>query len=242
MLPLLRVIAAGTGILYAFAYLSKQRNGNAATARGRELLVVGRGSVAAKPDMVHIRFGVSKRDKSAKNAAKELQDTISKVLSAVRELEAVHERDLRTTRLSLHEEQPRGSQGKEEKGEREYLAQSQVELRLKDVDALALVLDTASEAGANEVGSIDFDLQRPEPLQKQARALAIKDAKQQAQTMAANAGLSLGRIMTIRAGQDDSFGGYSPSMQRLCGYADSIATGEIAIEEKVSIRFEILDP
>lgn len=241
MLPLLRVIAAGTGLLYAYAYLSKQRNAGASSPRARELLVVGRGSVAAKPDMAHIRFGVSKRDKSAKVAAKALQNSISKVLNAVRELEAVQERDLRTTRLSLHEQQPNRHEGEGKKGEREYLAQSQVELRLKEIDALALVLDTASEAGANEVESIDFDIQRPEPLQKQARALAIKDAKQQAQTMAANAGLSLGRIMTIRAGEDDSFGGYSPSMQRMCGYADSIASGEIAIEEKVSIRFELLE-
>jgi hypothetical protein len=52
-------------------------------------------------------------------------------------------------------------------------------------------------AGANTINSIQFDVADKSEALKQARAAAVKDAKQQAEELANDAGLTLGEIQSI---------------------------------------------
>lgn len=241
---LVRVLATGTGLLYAYSYWNREYGGGLGAKR--ELVVVGIGRVECRPDLAKVRFGVKARESSAKQASDRLNTTIKAVLQALHDLPSLEERDIRTTRLSLHEERTRVKTKDSEDSEvyrSSYVAQSHVEVKVRMIDELGVILDTASEAGVNEVESVDFDLQHPEPLRQQARTAAIADAKSQARSMARDAGLRLGRLMSIKMGaEDEPIHGHSTMLSQAISYSGSIATGELVIEEAVRVRYEVSDP
>jgi uncharacterized protein YggE len=59
------------------------------------------------------------------------------------------------------------------------------------------LLDATVAAGANSVNSIQFDVADKTAAIKQARDQAVKDARTQAEELAAAAGVSLGDVQTV---------------------------------------------
>jgi uncharacterized protein YggE len=82
-------------------------------------------------------------------------------------------------------------------GEKVYAVDNTVYVTVRDLAKLGDLLDTAVQAGANTVNSVQFDVAEKDDALKQARAEAVKDAESQAQSLAQAAGLSLGEIQSI---------------------------------------------
>jgi uncharacterized protein YggE len=82
-------------------------------------------------------------------------------------------------------------------GQKVYAVDNTVYVTVRDLSKLGDLLDTAVQAGANTVNSVQFDVAEKSDALKQARADAVKDAESQAQSLAQAAGLSLGEIQSI---------------------------------------------
>jgi uncharacterized protein YggE len=82
-------------------------------------------------------------------------------------------------------------------GEKIYAVDNTVYVTVRDLTKLGDLLDTAVQAGANNINSVQFDVAEKDEALKQARAEAVKDAEAQAQSLAQAAGLSLGEIQSI---------------------------------------------
>jgi uncharacterized protein len=78
-----------------------------------------------------------------------------------------------------------------------YLVSRQIEVTVKDLDQLGPLLEKAVDAGVNQVGDPQLDSSRRKALEREAMALAVQDAKLNAETLATAAGAKLGAVRTL---------------------------------------------
>jgi uncharacterized protein YggE len=110
-------------------------------------------------------------------------------------------------------------------------------VRVRDLDNLGNILDLALQDGANQISGLRFDLKSPEPLEEEARALAVKDAMAQAGQLAEAAGVKLGKIRTIST---TGGGGHYATLQTArLGSGVPVASGEVTVDAQVSMTFDI---
>lgn len=162
----------------------------------RTLNVSGVGVVYLSPDIVYINIGVSTQRENAAEAVKINKEQTSAVIQAIKDF-GVAEKDIRTTNFSIWSNPQYDPTGSGQITGTNYSVDNTVYVTIRDIDKLGDLLDAAIEAGANSIYSIQFDVEDKAEANKEARALAVEDAKTQAQGLADAAQLSLVEIQTI---------------------------------------------
>jgi len=114
-----------------------------------------------------------------------------------------------------------------------YTAGNTVRVTTTDLSQIGLLIDTASQAGANSVGGLSFGLQNPEPLVQQALTLAAKQATAHAAAIAAGLGSKLGAVISAQEGSS-----YAPIAVGSAGAASStpVQTGTVTVSATVTIQ------
>lgn len=165
--------------------------------------VSGEGKVTAPPDIAELVFGVQTgRQDSAKTAMQLLTQNMTKVIDAVK-ASGVAEKDIATEQFSLNPEYD-WTDGKQVS--RGFQAMETLRVKVRDLDKVSDVLGSATNAGANQAGSVSFTMDDPEVLRAQAREKAIAQAQGKALKLAGDLGLRLGKIKGF------SEGGVTPPM------------------------------
>ena len=156
--------------------------------------VIGEGSVHVMPDQAMIQIIVVTEATEADQAT-DLNDRIAQeVLSQVRKIvEAGTE--IKTTTFSLKptyqrtKEFPRKITG--------YTAKNHILVKTGDLTRVGKIIDAATDAGANEIGSIQFTLKDEHPVRLKALKQATANAREKAEEMAATLGLKIARILLV---------------------------------------------
>ncbi|MDB5501066.1 MAG: hypothetical protein JWR89_968 [Tardiphaga sp.] len=202
--------------------------------------VSGEGTVSVPPDMALIDGGVSTEAKTAREASESNNAAMGKVLLALK-VAGLDEKDVQTSRLSL---QPQYAQ-QTKPGPNVvsgYRASNRVTIRLRDVTKVAAVIDTLVSSGANEIGGINFMVEKASKLLDDARAEAIVDARRKAEIYAKAAGVTLGAPVSI---SEDGGGAPAPmAFRKMAGVAASapIAQGEETLRVTVNVAWSIKAP
>ena len=207
----------------------------------RTISVTGLGEVTATPDIAHVTVGVRTVAKTARAALSENSTTMAAVLDALRS-RGIADRDMRTTNVSLH---PRWRTEVTENGTRaqvltSYEAANLLRVTCRDLSKLGELLDALSGAGANDMRGISFDVDNKGKLMDEARAIAVRNARANAQLYAREAGVSLGAVLSI-----SEAGGPTPvhrnrAMAEMAVAASvPIAEGELTVSASVSMMFAI---
>lgn len=203
------------------------------------ITVTGEGQVAAAPDLATISLGVTTQGKTAGEA----MDANSAALAAVvTRLKAagIEDRDVQTSNLSLNPnwQQNDGTQAPVIVG---YVATNVLTVRVRALEKLGTVLDSAITDGANTLNGISFGLDNPEPELDKARVEAVKAAKARAELLVGAAGVTLGRVVSI-----SEAGGYVPPMpmpmyrmEADMAAAVPVEGGEVGLIASVTVVFEI---
>ncbi len=167
----------------------------------RTVTVPGIGRVFAEPDMATVRLGVSVIGESAGSARSSAAKTMQAVLGAIDEL-GIARRDVRTELVSLNPVLDYQADG----GPRVtgYQLSNSVTITLRDLARVGELIDAALGAGASTLDSLEFALADPEPVQKQARSLALDDARARAATLAKGAEATLGQVLSVVEGEPAS--------------------------------------
>ncbi|MEP7209846.1 MAG: SIMPL domain-containing protein [Alphaproteobacteria bacterium] len=198
----------------------------------------GHGGVDHAPDIAHISVGVSIDAETASAAMSQQAAKMTGVFNAVK-ASGVADRDMQTSNLSLNpnysypEKLPPKLIG--------YKASNQLTIRVRDLKNLGKTLDAIVKSGGNTINGISFDIDKPEPLQNEARVAAIKDAAEKADLYAKAVGYRVKRIVTV-----SESGGYQPPrpvvMARMAQAAPStpVAAGELTIDADVNVTFELV--
>lgn len=186
-------------LLPACAARAQEPGGPTRPARDRTITVTGTGVVEREPDQAVINLAVENMAQTADAAAQANAQTMERVIAALRRLGL--ERDqIRTVSYQLHPEyardEPRPGQQYEPRivG---YRAMNMVRVTLNDIRRVGEVIDAAISAGANRVTGLNFQLRDPERARVDALALAVQNARAEAQALAAALGETLGPALDV---------------------------------------------
>lgn len=153
--------------------------------------VSGEGSVFVEPDIATVNAGISAEGTTVKAAQDQMNAAINKVSQAVKNL-GVDSKDIKTASYSINPSYDFSSGKQRITG---YSANTSLIIKIRKIDKVNDVIDAATNAGANNVGGVSFDVDDKTKAENDAREKAVADAKQKAANAAKIGGFSLGRLV-----------------------------------------------
>ncbi len=190
--PLLPILLLGTVLAASGCAPSALAVQNAGTSQ-RSITVAGQGSVSAKPDLALVQLGIETVAATVAEATQDNNARMAAIMAKLAELN-IADKDVQTSNLSIGMDY-----GPERGGPNpsQYRVSNVVQVKVRDVSRVGAVLDAVIEAGANQVYGINFTVDKPEPLQDQARVKAMEDAARRAEALATLAELKVRQVLTI---------------------------------------------
>jgi len=224
-------VAVAVVALLAGAPVAAAQTGSAATG----LVVQGTGTAYGTPDLAVLTLGVEVVEPQVQAALTQSDKTMSAVRSVFL-TGGVDAKDIRTAAFNVWREDIRDRNGNVT-GERYHVVQD-YRVTVRDLGSVGSLLADAVQAGANNVQGIQFGLQDPAGVQKQARAQAMHDARSRAEQLAALAGVTLGRSVSIQ----ESTSNPSPPvpmvrLQAAAAAAAPVEGGQLSVEVHVTVRY-----
>lgn len=164
------------------------------TSKSTELAVVGEGKIEVLPDTAYVSVGITIDNRAS---VKEVQDTINtinnKIIASLDKLD-INKSDIKTANYSVYPNYKYENNISSISG---YNGNATVQIKLKDTSLVPETISTVTEAGANQIQGVNFSVDKPELYREQAREKAIKNAREQAEKIAKDLGIRLGRITNI---------------------------------------------
>lgn len=204
------------------------------------LVATGTATVSAEPEIVQITFGVDLRGNDPAAVVNEAAQKINRAIAAARGV-GVDEKDLQTTSYNVWVETVYDPQTGQPTGQVVYHASHFVMATLRDLSKTGNLLAAVVEAGANSISGVNFTVENPDALVKEARQKALENARAQAEQMAQVLGISLGKPVLV------SEGGWYPvaPVARAEGMggggveAPSVSPGAFSVTVSVQVVYEI---
>jgi uncharacterized protein len=215
--------------------------------RPRLISVTGTAEVNVPPDEVVLSLGVESRDKDL-SIAKAQHDLRVKRLMAEARKAGVEEKNIQTSTLQMRPDYS------EEKVPRflAYEVSQTIQVTLKDLSKYESLITKLLEAGVNRVDNVQFLVAEPRKYKDEARAKAIKAAREKATAMAAELGQTIGKPWDIsEEGFNGLFAqtrGFANNSVQASSYAyngsstteeSTVAPGEVSIRASVRVSFQL---
>ena len=156
--------------------------------------VSGEGKVVVIPDEARVRMGVRREGLSVESLQEQVNSVMTELIAELDEL-GIKKEDVRTASYSVNPNyRERGL------GPQEYMAYAEVEVKIKEMENVSAVLDLVGPLGLEQVGGQSFGLSDTleEESKKDAREMAIAQAKDSAHELSQLAGMKLGKIVNVQ--------------------------------------------
>jgi uncharacterized protein YggE len=170
----------------------------AATTATPTVTVVGHGSVTVTPDLASVSLGVTVTETELADAQRKATRVMTKIIAAVKAA-GVEEADIQTSYYSVYAMTRYDDTGTP-LGVSGYQVSNQVNVTVRDLDAVGSLLEDAVAAGANTIYGVTFGVADTSKAESEARAEAVTDAKAVAEELAKAAGLTLGPLVSMSEG------------------------------------------
>lgn len=159
--------------------------------------VTGTGTSRLTPDRFTFTVGVQTVANTVDDAVRDNNQKIAQVIAALRKAGAT-DRDIRTSNFSIYPQQDY-SEGRLPRilG---YQVNNTVTVTRTNVAEAGKLLQAAVGAGVNTSSGLQFEVSNPSRGREEGLRSAFNDAKAKAQVLAAAAGRSIGRALTISEG------------------------------------------
>jgi uncharacterized protein YggE len=212
-----------------------------APAEGTYLSISADGVVVSTPDVASVSAGVMTRAATAREALAANSKEMSKIMAALRKA-GVAERDIQTSNIMVNPEYayPENEAAKLTG----YVATNDVIVTVRDLKRLGPAIDAVAAAGANQINSVGFSLSNQDAVMAEARAKAMKEARDRAELYAKAAGMKVTKILSISEGQPFS---PVPTPPVLMARAEAdmaappapVSPGELSTMANVVVAFEL---
>ena len=203
------------------------------------LNVSGRGEVKAKPDIAYLSFGVTRKGKTASEAASLNASAAQKLIDTLLR-SGIAEKDLQTTNINISpvykRDQPNDYNDYKIIG---YEANNSIRATIRKIADVGKIIDIVVFAGDYTVGGINFDIDNDDSFEAEALKNAVNDAKRKADIVAVAAGKTITGIQTIivgSAGSERFYGGY-PSAGIASDSSTPVQPGELTVSSSVTIDY-----
>ncbi len=229
--------------------------GEGGTARKLEdipkLVVRGNASLDKPADRLLLDLGVVTQQETPSGALQENSRAMDQVVKAIRKV-GLEAGEFQTGHFDLqpvYSQRPMRAEVPDWQPKIiAYRASNSVHVKTKKLDLAGQLIQAANEAGANQIGSIGFDLADPRVHRAEAIKTATANALTDARTLAEAAGVVLVRIVSIDLDQfgyqpvQNYFGG-GPMMRTAAAEAPPppIAPGDVPVTAGVTVVYEIRD-
>src|SRR3989344_7569877 len=166
---------------------------SAQTTKSNFFYVQGTGEATGVPDTAQVNLGVTETATTIESAQTQVNQATEKLLKDLVAL-GISEKDIKTTNYSVNPSYDYSGGTQRVTG---YTVTQDMIVTVKKVELANKVLDTATADGANLIGGLVFVLSDEEKkkLTQEAQAQGIKNAKEQAESLANAAGIRLGKIV-----------------------------------------------
>ena len=204
------------------------------------ITVPGLGAVRVDPDVATVRLGVVVVRPTAGGARSAAAAAMQAVLESLA-AGGVERGDLRTSLVGLDAVRDYSGEG----GPRVtgYQLTNMVEATIRDVASVGARIDAALAAGATSLDGLTFRLADPTEALAEARRRAVADARARAAVLAAEAGVTLGRVVAMTEGGQMPPGGPRPMeamrMKAAADVATPVEAGTDELEVTVTVSFAI---
>jgi uncharacterized protein YggE len=207
----------------------------------RTIQVSGDGQVQAVPDLAVLSLAIETHAATAEEAAARNGALAQKVTDALK-AKLGDKGKTWTGGYSLNPEYADQSHPDGKPVIRGYTAQNTITVQTGALDLVGPLIDAAIAAGANRVNSLDFNLRDDTSARNDAIALAAKDARSQAEALAAALNLKLGPIINASNTSNDN---PQPVMFRAAGnfamgaMSTPVSPAEVNVSATVSLTYGI---
>lgn len=241
ILPLVGALIA-VALLSAVFMNMTDRNGRgvvaAETDATRTINVSGEGRVSLTPDIVTMQLGVDIRNADLGAAQSEAATTMDAVIAALRG-RGIAERDIQTSGYNIWLEYDYSKETQTVVG---YHVSHMVTVTVRDISQAGATIETAINSGATAVNGVWFGLSDPSEATRQARELAIADAREKAEELARLTQSTLGPVQTISENYSSSQPIPYPAAERMADTAASAPTinpGQTEVVLSVQVSWAI---
>lgn len=185
--------ALALGVAALVLLLARPQATAAATLGVRQITVVGNGEADVTPDMARVQIGVQTQAASAGEALSQNNANMEALLARLRE-QGIANQDIQTSSVSIS---PRYDYNGPSPTQNGYDANNTVTVTIRNIAQTGQLLDQVVQAGANNIGGINFTVDDPSALQTNARNAALTDAKTRAEAMAQAVGGTVGQVLSV---------------------------------------------
>lgn len=200
--------------------------------------VIGEGKVTTKPDVASITAGITAQAGSVKAAQDEINSVINKISSVLKQT-GVDAKDIKTSNYSIYPTYNYGGSTQKIIG---YSATASLFIKVRNLDNVNNVIDTATGNGANQVSGLGFEVDDKSKQEGEARQIAVDAAKKKAEQAAKIAGFKLGRIINY----SENFGGaprpiplMMEATKSVGGIPTQVEPGSTEVSVTVTLSYEI---
>ena len=207
--------------------------------------VTGTSEIQVVPDMVNFRLRVTKSDKLLTTAKDQNDANIAKLLDLTRKF-AINSTDVKSDFISVKEKYDRIKQ----KGDEEftdvfagYTVSRTMIVRLRDLKRFEQFFTDVVQTGVTEVSDVTFESSELRKFKDQARAMAIRAAREKADAIAKEIGQTIGKAVSIVEENVDGFRSpYANASSNSfsidgVGANDDTAIGTISVKAQVKVDF-----
>lgn len=217
----------------------------------RTIRVSASGEAEAEPDLAIIDVGVVATGNDAESVRSELASRSAEVRDAIVEY-GIDEEDVTTSRFYVRERIDRQAMERDgvdpqSPGDveeyRHYEGTHAFQIEVHDVDEAGEVVDVAVDAGADEIGRLEFTLSenRRDELRDEAITGAIEDARSEAEHVAEQIDASIVEVRTV----DTSDGRVHPVREEVAlaggdgAQSTQFQPGDVTVGATVEVEFEM---
>ena len=213
------------------------------TAANREITVTGRGEAIQRPDVARVVLAASSGVQSdADQAMQTMTKQINQAVDAIK-AENIKEDDIKTTGLTVY---PTYDYADGRQTLRGFEAREEITVTIRDMSKVGTIIGLATTQGINQIGGVSFEIDDQNAVQLTAKKSAINDARQQAEELADELGVRLGKVKNFNANMN--MPAPQPLMYRekdALGSSGQPATPEVltgtqTITADVTVTYELL--
>ena len=188
------------------------------TSKNDYFSVEAEGKAYAIPDIAVVNIGFTTQGATVKQVQDQANEITEKITSDLTNL-GINEGDIKTTNYSIY---PNYNYTNGKQTLNGYTINISMQIKARQLEKGSQVIDIATKDGANNISGISFQVDDMEKYRNQARKEAIDKAKQKAQEIAKETGLTLGKIINVYETPPDQVPGpyYGPAK------ADGLGAGE----------------
>ena len=236
--PLLWLSSVVLVILSIFLLVEINHVWNTATTTNT-ISFSGEGKASATPDIAMISASVVTQDANAKTAQDDNATKANKVTDFLKN-QGIDPNDIKTSNYNIYPQYryPQDSQpiitG--------YQVSQDFQVKVRDLTKVSAILSGLVSSGANQVNNLGLQIDNPDKVLADARQKAIEAAKQKAQDVSGQVGISLGKIVNF----SESLGGTPTPVMYASGIGGggggpepAISPGQNEVTVNVTLTYQI---